>query len=157
MDELILLSKSPLLLGLMVAYLALRLGNTIANHLVSRIQKKKEEKLMDQKVGIEGTKSVLLLVITGVNTIKSAKADGKIDLNDLGLVLSLIPKIQPAIDGIGEVKTEISDLSMEELAELSTFVMVELKITDGSKASEIIGHSLKLIGNIVSLVKSIKA
>ena len=157
MDELILLSKSPLILGLLVAYLALRLGNKLADYYLSRLQKKKEEKLMNEKIGIEGTKSVLLLLITGVNTFKAAKADGKVDLNDLGLVLALIPKIQPAIDGVGVIKTEITDLTMDELADLTSFVMNELKITDGSKASEIIAQSLKLIGNLVALVKSIKA
>lgn len=105
--------------------------------------------------GTEKTKSVLKLLISAINAIHTAKADGKIDLSDLGVMLSLIPNIAPGIDGLKAVGGEMKDLTTEEVAELSKFVNTELKIED-AKAKEVIEGAFKILGDIVAMVAILK-
>jgi hypothetical protein len=59
---------------------------------------------------VAGLKEVGLLV-------KGSLKDGKIDLNDLSLLLGLLPKQQILLDafqGLSEVDDEVKDLSLDE-------------------------------------------
>ena len=76
------------------------------------------------KYGIQNTKEVLDLFFTGVLTGKAAKAnDGKIDMNDLPLLMGLIPKIGPAFNDINLIPAELKDLDANEAAELQAFIL----------------------------------
>lgn len=106
-------------------------------------------------VGIEATKVVLCTAIELVNTIEKAKADGKIDAMDLGLLIPIIGLIGPTTNAIPGVSKELGDLTVAEISELSAFVVGKLAISD-EKAKEVIAKSLKLVGDVLDLVQTIK-
>lgn len=111
---------------------------------------------MGETLGIQGTKSVVHLAIMLVMTVEKAKADGKIDVSDIGLLFNLIPAIGPGVEGAKAFPKEMSDLSADEVAELSAFVMSELTIDD-AKAKLVIEKALKLVGSSVELIAAIKS
>lgn len=107
-------------------------------------------------VGIENTKKVLHLAIAIVNTIDKAKADGKIDMADMGLLFTLIPAVQPGISGVSAFPKEMVDLSVAEVTELSAFIVTELSIDD-AKAKLVIEKALKLVASAIDLIGAIKS
>lgn len=71
-----------------------------------------------------GTKELLELV-AGLKELallaKASLKDGKIDLNDLSLLLGLLPKQQLLLDafqGLSELDEELKDLSIDEIMEV---------------------------------------
>jgi hypothetical protein len=106
--------------------------------------------------GIKETKEALSAIIALANVGDMAAKDGKIDFADLPLLIGVVPKIQPAIDGSGLIPKELGDLSSAEAAEVIAFVGSELAIGD-VKAKEIISQSLVVIAEIAKLVQKIRA
>lgn len=106
--------------------------------------------------GIKETKEALAAVISIANAGKTAVSDGKIDFNDIALLLSVFPKIQPAIDGSAEIPKEIGDLSAEEAADLIAYVSSELKVGD-EKVNAVIVQALSTVASIAKLVQTIRA
>jgi hypothetical protein len=104
---------------------------------------------------VKNTKEAVKLVIDAYKVYKSASADGKIDLADLGLVIALVPALQPAIEGIGEVPTEIKDMDLNELSELSAYVVAQLGSVD-SQATAIIEAALGLLSSAYKLYVAVK-
>lgn len=105
--------------------------------------------------GTKNLTEVVDLALAGVDTFVKAKADGKIDAADLGLLLSLIPAVGPAIDGIGEIPAEIKDLDVAEAQALVAHVMAKLTITD-DKAIAVINASLKMLVAGLELAKALQ-
>lgn len=108
-----------------------------------------------QKGTKELTEVVDLMLVMG-QIVVEAKKDGKIGMEDVGLMLKLIPSLGPALDGIGEVPAEIKDLSVEEAEALAAHVIANLTV-DNEKARLIIEKSLKAAIAIYDLGKAIKA
>lgn len=73
----------------------------------------------DELFGTEETEDVLDLIDAGAQVYNVAKADGKIDLQDLPLIFGVIPKISQAFVGVEKVPEELADLSDEEIAKLN--------------------------------------
>jgi hypothetical protein len=96
------------------------------------------------------------LILTAVEVFGDAKADGKIDAQDLGLLLKLIPQVGPALDGAAEIPAEVKDLSAEEASALVAHVMAKLTIGD-EKARTIVEKALKLGVAGLELAAAIKA
>lgn len=67
---------------------------------------------------ITDTKEVLKFGFAIVKAFQAARADGVIDLRDLGLVFPLIQEAGPALAGIQNVPKELSDLDDAEFDEL---------------------------------------
>lgn len=111
---------------------------------------------MTEAKGTKELKELVDLALTGVEVGVKASADGKVDVQDLGLLLTLVPTVGPAIDGIGEIPGELADLSTEEAAELVAHVMAKLAVDD-AKAREVIEKALKAAAAVYALVKAIKA
>lgn len=107
-----------------------------------------------EKLGIKETKELVDAVHTAIKAGKTALADGKIDIQDLGQILVLIPAIQSAVDGAKEIPSELKDLDSAEAAELVTHVMTGLAIDD-AKAREVIEKSLKVAVAAYELVKAL--
>lgn len=77
--------------------------------------------------GIKETKEVLALGFSLGKALKSAKEnDGKIDLNDIGLLLTVIPNVVPAVNDISLVPKELKDLDAAEGQELLDYARQEL-------------------------------
>lgn len=84
--------------------------------------------------------------------------DKKVDMADLGLVLSSLPKLIAGgiagFESIDQLPAELKDLSAEEAAELTAHVMAKLSIED-EKAKLILEKSLKTLVCVYELVKAI--
>ena len=113
---------------------------------------------MDNKMGIKETKEVIDAVLGVVKLGQEVLADGKINSQDLSIVLahapSLAQSIHAAVDGIDKVLPELKDLDGSEAAELATHVMAKLSI-DNAKAMLIAEKSLKTAIAVLELGKAI--
>lgn len=106
--------------------------------------------------GVKETKEALDLVLALIATGVDATKDGKVDFNDIPLLLGVFPKIQPALDGAGALPKELGDLSADEAKEIIAHVMGKLAIDD-AKAVAVIGAALEAISANYKLYKAIKA
>lgn len=110
---------------------------------------------MEEQKSVKELKECLDLVLAGLEIGVKASADGKVDAQDLGHLLMLVPTIGPAMEGIGEIPAELADLSEAEAAELIAHVMAKLAVED-EKARLVIGKGLKVLVAGYDLVKAIK-
>lgn len=101
-------------------------------------------------------KNLLALVIDAVLVGVDASKDGKISVQDAGLLLRLIPDVGPAFQNIGDVPSELSQLDQAQADEIVAFVMGKLAI-DNPKAVAIVQASLKTAESAYILVKALKA
>jgi hypothetical protein len=100
---------------------------------------------------IQNTKELVKLVVSGYKVYGQAKADGKIDLKDLGLLLALLPDIEAAFKDVSEIPAEVKDLDATEAAELGQFIVSELGALP-EKTAAIINESLQVIIHAYKLV-----
>ena len=106
--------------------------------------------------GIKETKELLALVISSANVAQAAYADKHIGVEDLALLLTLVPKIEPAFTDINLIPKEFSNLSVAEAAELIAFVTTELAVAD-VKAKDVIEKSLKVAFAAYELLVALRA
>jgi hypothetical protein len=111
---------------------------------------------MSEKKGVKELKEMIDLALAGVDVGIKASADGKVDVQDLSLLLSLIPLAGPAIDGVGEIPAELSDLSADEAAEVVAHIMAKLSLGNG-KAIRVAEKALKAALAVYMLVQEVKA
>lgn len=64
--------------------------------------------------GIKETQEAIGLVKNIADTIKDAKADGKLDIFDAMKALTIAPGLMAAINGSGDIDDELADLNGEE-------------------------------------------
>lgn len=98
--------------------------------------------------GQYGVKETLDVVDLGLSLLvvgKQALADGKVNFNDVGLILSVFPKVQPAIDNAGQVPKELSELDEQDSAAVISYVKARLpEVTDDAKARLIAEKAFKV-------------
>lgn len=70
-------------------------------------------------VGTKETEDVLKFITNAVEVVKLAKADGKIDINDAGLLFGLTPSALAAFQNGQNIPVELADLSQDEIDYLS--------------------------------------
>ena len=99
---------------------------------------------------------LLDLILDGISIVVDAEADGKITLEDAGLLLRLVPSLGPAIGDIGMIPAELSAMTTEDSTELATHVMAKLAVTD-EHARKVIDASLKTVVAIHGLIGAIKS
>ena len=75
----------------------------------------------DEKKGIQNLKELADFGAELTAAIVRAKADGKVNLKDLGEFLPVARAILPAVKDIGEVPGEFADLDQAERDELSSY------------------------------------
>lgn len=80
-----------------------------------------------EKHGIKETKEVLDLGFAVGKVVKDGLADGKIGLEDLGLLMGLVPHLGPAFGDIGKVPDELKDLDSDETKELLEYASNKLE------------------------------
>lgn len=68
----------------------------------------------EQIIGTPEIDQLVDLVVAGYKAVQAARADGKIDVSDAGLLLTLIPLIGPAVVGLEKAPAELMDLTTEE-------------------------------------------
>lgn len=82
--------------------------------------------------GIQNSLEVIKFGVALAKAIDAAKADGKIDLGDLGQLFPVAPLVVPMIDGIAEVPKELGDLDDVEMEAL----LAEAAVILGSSGPE---------------------
>jgi len=79
------------------------------------------EQPVQPTTGVQATKAVILFLASLGAAVKSAQADGKIDLADLPHLMGPIMSITPAIANAKLLPAEFKDLSLEEKNEVVAF------------------------------------
>jgi len=74
-----------------------------------------------EKTDVKDIKELIKMVISCYKAYLLSAKDGKIDLNDLGNLMIVLPTLQPAFEGINTVPAEFKDLEAAEAEELSEF------------------------------------
>lgn len=77
---------------------------------------------------IQNTKEVLDFAFAGAGAVKSAMADGKISLEDLGYLMPVVMTAGPAFQDLGKVPKELGDLSEEEAKEVLEYASSKLGV-----------------------------
>jgi hypothetical protein len=106
------------------------------------------------KLGIDNLKKSLKVVYDGVDAVMAAKADGKIDVTDLPLLLPIVMELQPALAGISQVIPEVQDLDDAELADLIQYSKDNCKYLQTH--AEIVLHMKNVIGIISNVLAEVK-
>lgn len=101
-------------------------------------------------LGIQNTKEVLDALFTGQDVFIAAKADGKIDLADLGLLFQLVPKLGPAVADANVIPAELADLDSGEGAELVAYVSTRYAV-GSDKAKEMVKYGAEALVALVKL------
>jgi len=76
--------------------------------------------------GVQETKEVLDLMFAGGGAVKSALADGKLDLNDLAYLMPVVMSAGPAFQDISKVPKELGDLDEDEAKDLVAYMSQKL-------------------------------
>jgi len=100
---------------------------------------------MGGQYGIEKLKQLLDLGFVTGQIIKAATADGKINLNDLTLLLAFVPKLGPAMENIAIAPKEYSELDAEDGAALLAYGKTKVGNISDAALKDIVGASL-LVG-----------
>ena len=110
--------------------------------------------MSNPQTGTKELTEVVDLVLSAVDVGKAALKDGKIDINDLSLLLTLVPSVGPAVENISKVPGELRDITEEEAVALAAHVMGKLSVDD-PKARKIVEASLKTAVSVFGLVQAI--
>lgn len=109
-----------------------------------------------KKVGIKNVKELMVFGMQLGMAGKKAMDDGKLSIEDLGLMVKVFPHIGPAIDGISEVPAELKDIDAEEAEELLLEAARQIPgITDNKRLGLIIIKSIKLALAVGELIKAV--
>ncbi len=105
--------------------------------------------------GIKETKDLLKLIVSFGNSVDKALEDNKISIADLPLFMNVFIDMPEAFDGFDKIKSEIKDMTPEELNELSIYVAQEFDI-ESDRTEGIIENGLDLAVRIFAFAKSLK-
>lgn len=79
---------------------------------------------------MKNTKEVLAFAFSLHMAIDKANEDGKIDIQDVGLLIEPVTKLIPAVQDIKLCKEELANATPEEKAELHAWVAATYDIAD---------------------------
>lgn len=105
--------------------------------------------------GIKETKELLKFVLGLGNAAGSAAADKKVDMSDLSALMIPLMSAGEAFAGIGEVPSELKDLTSEECAELLAYCKQEFNIPQ-DKAEAVVEAALVVLAEIGNLIVALK-
>lgn len=108
------------------------------------------------KTDIKNTLEVVDLVIAVVDVGIEAEKDGKIDVKDLPLLMTLIPKLGPAFDDVDQIPKEFKDLDAGEADALVERIAVKL-LVGKPEALEAAHAAMKAGVALFDLYKAVKA
>lgn len=111
---------------------------------------------MSEEKGVVQVQEVADLLLAVVKGVKAVKADGKVDLADLGQLVALAPSLIAAVDKIDEVPAELKDLSEAEATALAGHLVAGLALED-AHARVVVEKGLAALVAVHALVKAVKA
>ena len=107
--------------------------------------------------GLKETKEVLDLMFAGGQAVKSALADGKLDLNDVGFLMPVVMSAGPALEDMSLVPKEFGDLDAEEAKELLQYAKTKLDpMLSDEQLKMKVEKGLKLAFALVELLVELK-
>jgi hypothetical protein len=101
-----------------------------------------------KKFDIKNTKEAVVLCLKVGGAVKKSYDDGSFSATDLGNFFPVIPYVQPALEDISLIPSEIKDLDIEEGNELVGLIAADLGV---------LASAPKLVGQINAALKAIKA
>ena len=113
------------------------------------------------KYDITALKAVVDVGVAVAGVVKNSLLDGKIDINDIGFLIPVIPTLGPFFENIGDVGNELFELDKEEMDELVAYTKpkVDAAFSD-EKVKAIVSNSLRLglhLGGLISALKGEEA
>jgi len=132
--------------------------NNLRRHRKSRDapqHKPKKVKTMGEKYGIKETGDLVIFLAAAVTAAMAAAKDG-LTIGDLVVLVPLLDEGAKAFAGIDQVPKELSDLSAEEMTELSMLVTSRLTFTSG-KVNAAIPATLSMLPGLLALIKALRA
>jgi hypothetical protein len=105
---------------------------------------------------VKNTKEMVTFVAKGTNAGFAIAADKKVDVSDLGHLLSVIPAAGPAFEEMYLIPKELGELDAAEAAEVVAHAAAEFSVDD-PKAKVIVEHSLKIAHKAYEIVLEAKA
>ena len=109
------------------------------------------------KTGFKNTQELIFLLVSLGLAVKNANADGQINAADLGQLITVVPTISPALEGVNQIPHELKDLDAEELETIKSQVISAVGQISGEKATRIAQHSLTAGVALVQLVNTIRS
>lgn len=99
-------------------------------------------------------KELVALVVAVVKAGQAAAADGKLDLNDLGFLMAVVPALGPALDNMGGIAAELDN--WDEAHEAEMIAYIDQQFGDGTW--ELISEdALLAASHMLSLAKKLGA
>lgn len=95
------------------------------------------------------------LLLDALGVVVDAEKDGKIDLNDVPLLMRLVPDLGPALSNLKAIPGEAKSLSSDQMTALATHVMTKLAIAE-PHARAVVEASLNLGVSLLKLMEAIK-
>lgn len=105
---------------------------------------------------IKDTKELVALIAVLAKAFKEANADGKVDVTDIAQLITIIPAIGPALEGVGTIPEELKDLDEAEINELVEQVKLIVGDLADEKYVDVVARALKAGGEIFQIVKILK-
>ena len=110
---------------------------------------------MAGQYGVENLKQLLDLGFGIGQIARGALADGKIDFNDLALLMPLFPLLGPAISNVDQVPKEFMDLDKDDQDKLIMHGKAKLAGLPDDEIKEIVRHGLRMglhLGGMLSIL-----
>lgn len=111
---------------------------------------------MKAQGGQYGVKETIEVVKLGGALLKAGKniwADKKIGMDDLGHLMAAVPHVQPAVDNIGLVPKEVSELDSDDAAKIVAAFDDEFGTGEWAKIG---AHALQIGLHALAIVKLVK-
>ncbi len=109
---------------------------------------------MSENKGVKELSEVVECCVAMVNCGIIVAKDKKVSLDDLPALMSVIPKVIAAVEGVKEIPAEIHDLSTAEAGEVIAGLAAGLAI-ENEKAKLVVQASLKTMLAVKELVESV--
>ena len=106
-----------------------------------------------KEYSVKETKELLGLCFALGLAIKGAKLDGKVGADDLLLLVPLLPMVGAAMDKLGEIPNELSELDESEKSELLLFSKEKIAgLVDDEHSKKVVNAALGVAVSIAELV-----
>lgn len=107
--------------------------------------------------GIEKLKQWLDVVMAGAGAVQNALVDGKLGLEDIGHLVSVLIPIGPALQNVGDLPKEFSDLDESESAALMAHVKSRLpSVVSDEDTRKVVEAGLKVALGLGELWAALK-
>ena len=112
--------------------------------------------MSEEKKGIKELKEAVEFIGEFVTSIDKSRADGKVDVQDIGNFLPAMMLAPNAFAGLDELKLEAKDLDEVELVELKAAFAAKFDLVD-DKAELLFEEAMTVILSVYGMVQKVKA